>query len=134
MLPRAHTVPLCTATDAPAGDVVTAGMKELFLRGSPALRRVLRTFCHVANQYCYLRMLMGRREGTTAASGGGDRDLLPASHFTWPAFRWAVATAMTRQNLIPAVARGPDGTGDKGDITNAMALIPWVGCPRSSSH
>lgn len=41
-LPRGHSVPLCTATEAPAGDVVTPGIRELFLRGSPALRRVRR--------------------------------------------------------------------------------------------
>ena len=102
----------------------------LILYFSCVRQQVCRTFCHVANQYCYLRMLMTRREGGAARGSEGDRDLLPAAAFTWPAFRWAVATAMTRQNLIPAVSCGPG----KGDITNAMALIPVYDLINHAQH
>mmetsp|Transcript_9812 Transcript_9812/g.14626 ORF Transcript_9812/g.14626 Transcript_9812/m.14626 type:complete len:837 (+) Transcript_9812:522-3032(+) len=57
-------------------------------------------------------------------------DLIPTSEFTYELFRWATATAHTRQNLIPFFPHSSDtNQNDKmavaaPDVQNAYGLIP----------
>lgn len=100
----------------------------LELKNTAHLKRAVSLQMLTLWEYLQMRDMI-KQVHTKAAekADGGKMDLIPLEQFSYESFRWATATAHTRQNLIPYFA-SDDSESDAAlkaeNVQNAFGLIP----------